>query len=250
MNKTSICRNDNPLISIITIVYNEEDAIEQTILSVIGQSFTDFEYIVVDGGSTDGTNKVIAKYKDKIDFYCSEQDKGIYDAMNKGIYFTRGKWVNFMNAGDTFHSFNVLSNVFSQKLNFDKLSLIYGYKFVEGVPIKPFELSILKKGILMGNHQSMFFNKGVLGEQLMYNLNYPIYADYELVNRIFIKYKKESFKYLNLPVATYKGGGVSSVVSSQKRLDKFKIVFHSYGLYGLINALFFSKFSLKKQRWL
>lgn len=239
-------KNFTPTVSIITIVYNGFDEIEKTILSVINQKFTNFEYIVIDGGSSDGTKSIIEKYSDSIDFYISENDGGIYDAMNKGILQASGGWLNFMNAGDTFFDENVLINVFNKKLAFSKLSLIYGYKYNKDAISKPYNLDILKKGIIMGNHQSMFFNKTLLGSELIYDLNYPIYADYELVNRIFLKYKKDSFKYINEPIAVYQGGGISSVVSSQKRIDKFKILYKYYGLLGVFRSLIFSKLNANK----
>ncbi len=238
--------NKKPIVSIITIVYNGFDEIEKTILSIINQNFVNFEYIVIDGGSSDGTQSIIEKYIDSIDFYISENDEGIYHAMNKGILKATGDWLNFMNAGDTFFNDNVLTNVFNKKLTFSKLSLIYGYNYNEGNINKPYSLEVLKKGIIMGNHQSMFFNKTLLGSELVYDLKYPIYADYELVNRMFLKYKKESFKYINEAIAVYQGGGISSVVSIQKRIDKFKIVYKYYGSLGVFRSLIFSKFNLNK----
>lgn len=98
-------------ISIITISYNCKDVIEKTIRSVINQTYDNTEYVIIDGKSTDGTTDVIEKYRDKIDYYVSEKDRGIYDAMNKGIATATGDWVIFMNAGDFFADKNVLLEV-------------------------------------------------------------------------------------------------------------------------------------------
>jgi glycosyltransferase involved in cell wall biosynthesis len=91
-----------PLVTIITVVFNGEAGLEDTILSVLGQTYDNIEYLVVDGGSTDGTIEIIRKYEGVLDFWISEPDVGIYDAMNKGINLARGDWLNFLNARDLF----------------------------------------------------------------------------------------------------------------------------------------------------
>ena len=97
-------------LSIATVCYNEKD-IGRTCESIVSQSCQDFEWIVVDGGSTDGSLEVIKHYKERIDILISEPDNGIYDAMNKGIRLAKGKWINFMNGGDTFAD-NGMSEIF------------------------------------------------------------------------------------------------------------------------------------------
>ena len=103
-----------PRISVITVAYNCRECIEKTIKSVTGLSYDNLEYIVIDGGSTDGTVEIIEQYKDRIAYYVSERDKGIYDAMNKGLAVATGEWVNFMNAGDFFANKDVLNSVVEQ----------------------------------------------------------------------------------------------------------------------------------------
>ena len=90
-----------PLISIITVVFNNERYLEDTIMSVLNQSYDNVEYVIIDGGSSDGTLDIIRKYEDEIDYWVSEEDSGIYDAMNKGIDLVMGDWVNFLNSSDT-----------------------------------------------------------------------------------------------------------------------------------------------------
>ena len=92
---------NNILISVVTVSYNAVATIEQTLLSVINQTYPNIEYIIIDGGSTDGTVDIIKKYADEIVYWISEPDKGIYDAMNKGIKKANGEWINFINAGDS-----------------------------------------------------------------------------------------------------------------------------------------------------
>ena len=102
-------KNDiKPLITVITVVYNGEAYLEKTILSVINQTYESVEYIIIDGGSTDGTIDIIKKYKSKINYWINEAYNGIYDAMNKGIKLATGDWINFMNAGDLFYNLSVL----------------------------------------------------------------------------------------------------------------------------------------------
>lgn len=94
--------NELPLITVITVVLNGEGHLEETMQSVLNQTYPNVEYIIVDGGSTDGTLDIIRKYGDRIDYWVSEKDKGIYDAMNKGIKVALGSWINFMNGGTVF----------------------------------------------------------------------------------------------------------------------------------------------------
>ena len=101
---------DQVLISVVTVSYNAVSTIEQTILSVINQTYPHIEYIIIDGGSTDGTVDVIKKYADKITYWVSEPDKGIYDAMNKGLRRVRGDWCVFMNSGDILYNLSFASS--------------------------------------------------------------------------------------------------------------------------------------------
>jgi glycosyltransferase involved in cell wall biosynthesis len=110
------------VISVVTVVMNDVNNIESTIQSVLSQVGCDIEYIVVDGGSSDGTQDVIEKYRDRIQHYCSEKDQGIYFAMNKGIDLAEGQWMIFLNSGDTFFSTTVLRDVFSGYLLCPRLS--------------------------------------------------------------------------------------------------------------------------------
>ncbi len=106
---------NNPLVTIVTVSYNVVSTIERTILSVVNQTYSNIEYIIIDGGSTDGTVDIIKKYMDKIAYWVSEPDKGIYDAMNKGILMAKGQWINFMNSGDYLYSNDVISQFFLGK---------------------------------------------------------------------------------------------------------------------------------------
>lgn len=108
--------------SVITVNYNNKEGLEKTILSVISQKYKDYEYIIVDGGSTDGSLKVIKKYENYFSWWCSELDKGVYNAMNKGIKHAKGVFLIFMNSGDVFYDENVLANIANLKLDADIIS--------------------------------------------------------------------------------------------------------------------------------
>ena len=123
--KRSMEQIDSPLITVVTVVFNDVQHIEDTILSVVNQTYPNIEYIIIDGGSTDGTVDIIKKYEERIAYWVSEPDKGIYDAMNKGIQKATGEWINFMNAGDEFVDANVLDKLFFAK-TVANVDVIYG----------------------------------------------------------------------------------------------------------------------------
>ena len=120
---------NNPKISIITVSFNAVKVIEETIVSVINQTYTNVEYIIIDGGSTDGTVDIIKEYADKISYWVSESDKGIYDAMNKGGIKALGDFLYFLNAGDSFYNKSSLMSVVKEmELNgcvFRKCNLLF-----------------------------------------------------------------------------------------------------------------------------
>jgi len=112
VQKTASPETDLPSVTIVTVVFNDAKNIEKTILSVINQQYPKLEYIVIDGGSTDGTVDIIKKHEQHITHWISEKDNGIYDAMNKGIDLATGQWINFMNANDLFYSSKTIADVF------------------------------------------------------------------------------------------------------------------------------------------
>ncbi len=222
-----------PKISIITVCYNAQDFIEETIVSVINQNYPNMEYIIIDGGSKDATLSIIEKYRQKIDYLISEKDNGVFDAMNKGIRASNGEWLNFMNAGDFFVDNNVLKNI-----NFDLYkqdALIYGKSITNDTERKIFKTESLHYGYIPACHQAMFFNRSVTGSELYYTSEFLLLNDYELVNRLYLK--KYTFSVLNLLIANYAPDGISSKISWKARKARYVILFRSYGILGLFRGI-------------
>lgn len=222
-----------PKISIITVCYNAQDCLEKTIVSVINQKYENLEYIIIDGGSTDGTLSVIEKYLSYIDVFITEKDNGIFDAMNKGIKKCTGNWVNFMNAGDFLVNEQILAEIDFSKYKY--VSLIYGKTITNGVIQRIFPVNSLHYGYIPACHQSMFFNKNILQDELYYTYEVELYNDYELVNRLYLK--KHSFSIIPIVIANYASGGISSIISWKARKAKYQILFKYYGVTGLVKSL-------------
>jgi glycosyltransferase involved in cell wall biosynthesis len=202
--------HNNPKISIITVVYNGVEFLEETIKSIINQTYKNIEYIIIDGGSTDGTIDIIKKYEDKIDYWISEKDEGIYDAMNKGIDKVSGGWINFMNAGDSFYNNKVLQKIFIEN-SLNDIDIVYGNHKV----IYPNKTRIAKAGniknIWKGSqfcHQSVFVSS-CIHKKYKFNLYNRIGADFELFYTLYKQNK--NFKYINLIIANYTAGGLSDM---------------------------------------
>ncbi|WDF54711.1 glycosyltransferase family 2 protein [Mucilaginibacter sp. KACC 22063] len=174
-----------PLVTIITVVFNSVDTIEQTILSVINQSYSNLEYIIIDGASTDGTIDVIKKYENRIKYWISEPDKGIYDAMNKGINKASGEWLNFMNAGDWFYSAQTIEQVFNNT-GLENVEMIYGNtekrKGNSSSIHKPGHSENFWKQLMV--HQSMF-TRTDLNKKYLFDVGFKVAADFDFIYKTF-----------------------------------------------------------------
>lgn len=223
----------NPKFSIITVVFNDVNHIEGTINSVLSQSYKDFEYIIVDGGSTDGTASIILKYQDNISFFITEKDEGIYDAMNKGISYCRGRWVCFMNSGDFLYNDSVLHDIaFSCNLEDD---VIYGdtnavFDFGAFV-VKAKEPEYLKRDMPFC-HQSSFTKSDLLRKYL-FDLSFKYVADYNFFYNLY--YKGYKFKRLDITVATFDAKDGVSSVNKNKVFKELLMVQSSH--YNIINII-------------
>ena len=179
----------SPLISIITVVYNDIDSIEKTISSVLSQTYTNIEYIVIDGNSTDGTVEIINKYDNQISYWISEDDKGIYDAMNKGILNVNGEWINFMNSGDFFYDNDVISKIFTEEKDYENVSIIYGDHQIRRLEhseiFKALPLHLFWK-CMPFSHQSMFIKTELMKINLYDLTNIMNQNNTVIVNELLI----------------------------------------------------------------
>lgn len=187
---------NNPKVSVVTICYNSVQFIEKTIQSVLSQTYPNIEYIVIDGGSTDGTKEIIEKYSSKITYWCSEKDRGIYDAMNKGIKKATGEWINFMNSGDCFVSENVLMDVMSEPIDSD-ICVVYCDVIQDN---GSYEEKFICKGLkditykMVFSHQSCLIRTDIHKER-PFSLKYKIAGDYDFFYNLYFDKGERVFKH-------------------------------------------------------
>lgn len=210
-------------LSIITINYNNKEGLQRTIDSVICQTWRDFEWIIIDGGSTDGSKELIEQYQNHFSYWCSEPDKGVYNAMNKGISKAKGEYLNFMNSGDVFHESSTLEKVFHEKLFGD---IVYGdcilirdgkgqlWSFPHHVNLDFFYSDNIC-------HQAMFIKNFVLKKK-GYDENYRIYGDW--ARWINVAYDGGEFQYIPHIICEYEFGGLSSQSLDNKEKEYEKMV--------------------------
>lgn len=207
--------------SIITINYNNCAGLRKTIESVVNQTYTDFEYIVIDGGSTDGSAEVIREYADRIDYWVSEPDKGIYNAMNKGILKATGEYLNFMNSGDCFHSSDVLKDI--SMYNEDVVLGKYKRKDYDG-GLGFYNDNITMTDLCKGNinHQSAFIKRSFF-ENSLYDENYKIVSDWKFFIEILV-FQNCSFRNLDIIVVDYDVEGLSSTNAELSLQERTKVL--------------------------
>jgi glycosyltransferase involved in cell wall biosynthesis len=212
---------DHILYSIITVTFNCVLQIEKTIKSILDQKLNNYEIIIIDGNSTDGTVEFLNKYKEFFTVFISEKDYGIYDAMNKGITYSNGEWLIFLNAGDTFYNESTLVNV-TAHLN-TNFSMIAGDSIYIKSNKSIFTKTVKSKpGYMPASHQSIFFCKKYLVNK-NYNTLYKVAADYDLVCQLF-KYK---ILYLNEIISIVDFYGFSNS-NQDLYLKEYKIIINKY----------------------
>ncbi len=231
---TKSSKDKKPLITVVTVVYNGKTTLEQAIKSVLGQSYDNVEYIVMDGASSDGTLDIIKKYDDKIDYWQSEPDKGIYDAMNKGIGLANGDYIALLNADDWYEPF--ACQTMADRMLKDKADVYHAaLKYIDenGEIVKVEGCSAASIACEMIAHPTCFVSRKIYKEQ-KYDTSYKSAADYDFMNRL-VK-SGASFCFVPEIIANFRTGGMSS--NKVGTLETLKIKLR----YGHISYL---KFLLK-----
>ncbi|MGJ0329145.1 glycosyltransferase [Aliarcobacter cryaerophilus] len=213
--------NNLPKVTVITITYNAEKYLEETIKSVIEQDYPNIEYIIIDGASSDGTIDIIKNYEKYLSYWISEPDSGIYDAMNKGIDVATGEWINFMNAGDSFCEENTISRVINN-LEEDTDIISGDIYYIE----ENNKLYRKAKGLnhkfegMFCFHQTMFTKIEIM-KKYKFNTTFKIAGDYNFILKCAIK--KYKFQFVNFPVANFLSGGLSEANTTHAVIESLVI---------------------------
>lgn len=230
------------LLSIITITYNAEQFLERTIQSILAQTDQNFEYIIIDGKSKDGTLAIAEKYKNRVNKLISEPDKGLYDAMNKGLKTATGDFVWFMNAGDEINDNQAVANIY--KAISEKTDVLYGDTYfvdndgnIEGFrsEITPHRLpknlkwQDMKLGMLVC-HQAFIARKSIAPLYMENNLSADVDWEIECLKNA------RKIQYLDFVVAKYLTGGISNKQLKRSLLDRYEVLKKHFGLTGAITA--------------
>lgn len=268
-NKNDISTNDkinnslHPLVSVITVCLNSRKDIEKTILSVINQTYSDLEYIIIDGASDDSTLDIIQKYGSSISRWISEPDEGIYDAMNKGIKLSSGDWLIFMNSGDYFSDANVVAKIIKiynkDKNSLNKTGLIYGnalavneefginYRLGKKINgIKDFYFSFERQPIC---HQAVFFCRDLFKEFGTYNKKFILLGDYEWFIRFFSSNSGYITKFIDIDIVKFQMDGLSFKLLDKALAEKKNIVMKyfppfEFTVYYLLLPFIYLKFKI------
>jgi glycosyltransferase involved in cell wall biosynthesis len=243
-------------ISIITIVFNGKDFIEETIISVLSQKKDlIFEYIIIDGGSTDGTIEIINKYQNDINIFISEKDDGIFDAINKGIRLASGNYIGLIHSGDLLCE-HALKKVFDLFISTNS-DVIYGdIIFLEHDNGHSYERYLKPqlhkiKNTMSIFHPSVFISKVVYDQIGLYRLDFPVAADYEFILRTYKK--KYVFNYIEIPIAKFRTDGNSSTRFFDSIQDYFKIhkLHYSlfFALFVFINKILIASFYFMRRNF-
>lgn len=225
-----------PKISIITVTFNSEKYLEQTILSIINQNYPNLEYIVIDGNSTDNTIEIIKKYEKSITYWISENDDGIYDAINKGIIVSTGEYIGIINSDDWYeeNSFKLINQIIIN----ENPEIIHGvlrlWDNEKKIGLQGYTSNFLKNGMI--SHPTCFIKRNVYLKLSLYDTQYKIAADYDFMLKCFIN-NKITFVYVENILANFRLSGISNNHSKLRRKETNQILFK----YNLIN---------KKQYWI
>jgi len=229
-----------PLISIVSVVFNGEQYIEQTIQSILDQDYNSIEYIIIDGGSTDGTTDILRRYEDQITYWNSEADNGIYDAMNKGIRAATGDYLMFLNAGDSFASCEILTQIVKRITSNNYPDVVYGSTNVlsekgcfikELKPLAFTKLNLTLFGTRTVCHQSILVKKSIAP---FYSTDYRLKGELAWYYDILKITANPNICKLNIPISNYSLGGLSDTLFSKEIIERMKVIIDKNGIFGCI----------------
>lgn len=211
-----------PLISVITINYNNAKGLQKTIDSVINQTYKEFEFIVIDGSSTDNSKQIIEKKTNNISYWVSENDKGIYDAQNKGILKAKGDYYLFLNSGDVLSDKFILGKIVpflssNKSFYYGNLLLLKENKKEEHLAPKEIDLDFLLNSTFW--HPCVFIKSELFKQFGLYNTSFDICGDYEFFIRCLLK-PNIATEYLNEFITVFDGDGISNDVSKIEQQNK------------------------------
>jgi glycosyltransferase involved in cell wall biosynthesis len=216
-----------PKLSIIIPSHNNADQLSSLLDSIKSQRFTNFEVLVIDGNSTDSTQEVVEKYSPLVSYFVSENDKGIYDAMNKGIRASKGEWLYFIGCDDEFYSTDALLNVFQHEE--EAINVFYGKIFNKMKQKAEGEVILSKKDLIDTSiwHQSVFYRRTVFEQFGEYDLSYKIAADV-VFNLSTFSQSFNQWKFIDVVVSVFSGDGISSHTIDLKYHENQKRLFQQW----------------------
>ncbi len=214
-----------PLLSIITVVFNGVKTIEQTIQSVIKQPYPNKEYIIIDGGSTDGTIEIIKKYESFLSSWISERDNGIYDAMNKGIAKAKGELIGIINADDWYEE-NIFGTIVNYYNETGTDQVIHGLlrNFLDEEFYSMVGNSIRRLRFDMIQHPTCFIPKKIYDTFGVFDTTYKFSSDYDLILRYV--YNGVKFHFVEKPITNFRLGGVSSIPEAEIEMYQVRVKHH------------------------
>lgn len=235
-----------PKISIITVVFNAKDYLENTIQNIVSLDYKNIEYIIIDGASSDGTVDIIKKYEQDISYWISEPDNGIYDAMNKGIQKATGDWVIFMNAGDSFYSSSIIDS-FIKDVKKDTQLYNGAINFIDEenktITNRP-PHGLEKVWITIPCWHQASFIKTSLMKKYKYSLEYKIAGDHDFYLKCYVNNKK--FQFTNNTLANMIGGGLHKQQAKLAQIESIKIIANYAPNIDLVyESVFYKNFSIK-----
>lgn len=239
-------------LSIITINYNNLLGLKKTVESVVNQTWKDFEYLVIDGGSTDGSKEYLESQTDNITYWVSEPDTGIYNAMNKGIAKATGEYLLFLNSGDVLYNDNVLLT--TKKALLLDMDIVYGDLWIVGEQGKGFrnrypdfiDFPFLKQTSL--GHPSTFMKKELFYTFGLYRTDLKIVSDWAFFVKVFCRHKVSHIKIDYIIATFYEGGLSTSTVYHQQHLEeRKKVLLEMFDLYDKSFEELIMKFEQQKE---